>query len=186
MSWTAIVPLKAPGDRKRRLAALVDDQRLQITERLADHVLGVAATHPEVTEVVLVSPAPRGAFAWRRDEGRGLNGELAAARAALAGRDCLILFADLPLLGGDDLSALFAAADRHGAAIAPDRHGSGTNAIALKAAVAFTFHFGAGSRALHAAAIAGEAIVDRPGLALDIDTEEDIALARDEGEEIDF
>ena len=63
-------------------------------------------------------------------------------------------------------------------AIAPDRTGSGTNGLALRPPEIIGFHFGAGSREAHetAARAAGVAavIVDRPGLAFDLDTPEDL------------
>ena len=65
-----------------------------------------------------------------------------------------------------------------GAALAADRHGLGTNAVALRAGIPFTFHFGPASLAAHrAAAPAGARIVTTPGLGLDVDTPEDWTLS---------
>jgi 2-phospho-L-lactate guanylyltransferase len=63
-------------------------------------------------------------------------------------------------------------------AIAPDRAGTGTNGLALRPPDAIPFHFGAGSRAAHAAAAEAAnvplTVVERPGLAFDLDTPEDL------------
>jgi 2-phospho-L-lactate guanylyltransferase len=101
---------------------------------------------------------------------------------AFAGERFLALFADLPLLGGPDIDALLDAAERAGCAIAPDRHVTGTNALALADRRPFNFHFGDDSFRQHRAeAGAGWRLVPRPGLSIDIDTPEDLNLATDRG-----
>ncbi len=89
-----------------------------------------------------------------------------------------VFHADLPRLGAEDVAALLAAGERGGCAIAPDRHGTGTNALAIGDGRAFSFAFGADSFARHRAQ-AGERfeIVTRPGLALDVDTPDDLRIA---------
>src|SRR3546814_18344636 len=62
--------------------------------------------------------------------------------------------------------------------LAPDRHGSGTNAIALMAAAPFEFAFGENSLALHRTTSGRRAaIVRRLGLSLDVDTPDDLDAA---------
>lgn len=177
--WTAIVPIKPARERKQRLIGLDARERLRLTDYMLDHVLVTARDHALVDTVLLVSDAPHDGVDWLADAGSGLNGELTAARAMRAERDCLILLADLPLICPDDLSALLETAERYGAALAPDRHGTGTNALALKAGVPFTFAFGPESCGRHAAMVPPLAIVTRQGLAFDIDTPDDLHWARD-------
>ena len=120
--------------------------------------------------------------------GRGLNRALAQARAAARGdgvETLLVLASDLPFLAEADIDALVAASAEPGAlAVAPDRARRGTNALALPAAADFRFRFGADSAAAHTAEARRlalrPALVDRPGLAFDVDTPADHAafLAR--------
>ena len=87
----------------------------------------------------------------------------------------IVLSSDLPLLTGNDIAALIAAAP----AAAADRHGTGTNAVALPAGFAFRFMFGPGSLDQHLRQGLGR--VDRAALALDVDRMEDLKLACERG-----
>lgn len=176
MSWTAIVPIKEPGRRKTRLVPMKDDVRLGLTERMLAHVLAVLNDHPRVAHVFLLAKTSREGLNWIPDRGRGLNAELQAALAAMPQDDLLIIHADLPLLDGEDISAMLDTAERNSAAIAPDRHGRGTNALALKAGLAFSFQFGPDSRHRHESSLPRDVVVERSGLASDIDTPEDIMV----------
>jgi 2-phospho-L-lactate guanylyltransferase len=93
-----------------------------------------------------------------------------------------VLHSDLPLLAAADVTRLIDSAERGGLAIAPDRHGSGTNAIAIADQRPFDFAFGADSYRLHRRqAGSGWRLVAAPGLAIDIDTPGDLALATARG-----
>lgn len=179
MSWTAVVPLKAPADRKTRLAAhLTREERIALSDDMARHVLATLGAAPAIGRVLLLSPEPLSALRadWVPDKGRGINTELACVRAD-CGRPMLVLHADLPGLLRDDVAALLASAEESGIAIAPDRHEQGTNAVALADARAFRFAFGPGSFRAHCDQ-AGGAVVRRPGLSFDIDTLCDLENAR--------
>ena len=80
----------------------------------------------------------------------------------------------LPLLSADDFATLIDAASEAGAAIAPDHARTGTNALALTDATALQPAFGPSSFALHRTLLPHAAVVERPGLALDIDTPADL------------
>lgn len=175
MSWTAIVPIKPAPARKTRLGGIGAGERLALTDRMLAHVLGVLQAHADIEEVILLSARPYAGFGWIEDEARGLNAELQAARRYYG--DLLIVHADLPLLSEEDISTLLLRARKTGGAIAPDRHGSGTNALALPSGIDVDFRFGPNSRHFHAAALPGASIVECPGLALDVDTPEDLLLA---------
>lgn len=180
MIWSAIVPLKAPGGRKSRLAGFVDEaERARLGQCWFEHVVDVLGRIAE--PVVLAAERPEGwAGDWRPDQGRGLNAEIQAVYDSLRPGPVAVFHADLPKLSEQDALALFAAAVRNGCAIAPDRHGTGTNGLAIADGRRFRFAFGAGSFARHRTeAAAGFEIVERPGLALDVDTPADLEAARD-------
>jgi 2-phospho-L-lactate guanylyltransferase len=103
-----------------------------------------------------------------------LNADFARARALLSG-PLLVLNADLPLLAPAELLVLVEAAETFGCALAPDRHETGTNAVALLAGVPFRFAFGPGSLAAHQRSAPQASVVLYPGLACDLDTPADIA-----------
>ena len=179
MSWTALVPLKAAAARKTRLAAsLSSEARLDLSEILFRHLIEVLARRPEIGRVVLLSEDRPVDWAglWISDQGRGLNAEIEAAARALGGKRLLVIHADLPAVSADDIAALISAAGET-VAIAPDRHGAGTNAIALTDASGFPFAFGPESFKRHREAAPKARIVERPGLGLDIDTPADLAAA---------
>jgi 2-phospho-L-lactate guanylyltransferase len=116
----------------------------------------------------------------------GLNAAIEIGRRWAAARGAsgiLVLFGDLPLLTGADVRNLV----RRDAPVvlAPDRHGSGTNALLLRLGRSpdgrpFTFHFGAGSYAAHVAEahrLGLEAATSiSSGTALDLDTPDDLQV----------
>ncbi|MCE7795454.1 2-phospho-L-lactate guanylyltransferase [Sphingobium sufflavum] len=172
MQWTAIVPFNHGRPCKTRLAPLLSEaERNALALAMARHVVGVLAAVPGITAIRLVAPVdPALAPAlWVRDGGRGLNGELAAARAEVAPGATLFLHADLPLLTPADLRTLLDAAEAAGSALAADMAGRGTNAIALADARTFAPAFGADSLATHRQRLPDAALVARDGLSCDVD-----------------
>ena len=189
MTVRIIVPHRGLAAAKTRLAPVLDDdEREALARRLLEQVLAVA--HEACGDVVVISPSealgPLVAAAGARlvvQRGMGLNDGLQQARGeAIAGgvTTLLILHGDLPNLGTDDVAALLdALPEQGGVAIAPDRAGSGTNALALQPPDAIGFRFGTGSFAAHRAEAEAAGVtlveVDRPGLAFDLDTPADLA-----------
>ncbi|MEW6566947.1 MAG: 2-phospho-L-lactate guanylyltransferase [Chloroflexota bacterium] len=193
MKTWAVVPVKSFEQAKSRLASVLSaEERRALIERLLrdtlDTIAGVEAI--ETTLVVSGDPAARG-LARRRharvlDEGPTLDLNLALHRATRLARRhrvarVLILPADLPLLTSDDVRALLAAApEPPSLVIAPDRHTSGTNALLIAPPGLIEYAFGIGSFSHHReralAAGAQVAVCERPGLALDLDAPEDLAL----------
>jgi 2-phospho-L-lactate/phosphoenolpyruvate guanylyltransferase len=189
VSVRIIVPHRGLAAAKTRLAPVLDDgEREALARRLLEQVLRVA--HEACSDVVVITPSealgPLVAAAGARlvvQRGMGLNAGLEQARDE-AIRDqiatLVILHGDLPNLTTDDVAALVDAlpADT-GVAMATDRAGTGTNALALRPPDAIGFRFGAGSHAAHtdAAEAAGVPLVEvnRPGLAFDLDTPADLA-----------
>jgi 2-phospho-L-lactate guanylyltransferase len=189
MSTRIIVPHRGLEAAKTRLAAVLDDaERIELARKLLARVLSVA--REACSDVVVISPAeslgPIVSAAGARlivQRGMGLNRGLDQARdEALAdGIETLcVLHGDLPNLTVDDVTGLITAVPGpSGVAIAPDRAGSGTNGLAMRQPGAIGFAFGVGSFEAHrsAAEAAGlaVAIVERPGLAFDLDTPADLA-----------
>ena len=181
MRWHAVVPLKGRAERKTRLAPhLTPAERHTLTLRLFAHVLNTLRQVPEIAEIAVLCDLRPENYLGRliADEGRGLNTELTAIACATPAR-LLILHADLPMVLPNDIAAMLSAATK-GSAVASDRHGTGTNALALTYPAAFAFHFGPDSLARHLAQ-PDTRLVTRPGLALDIDTEADLAAATTSG-----
>lgn len=108
----------------------------------------------------------------------------AGARAALAAsaERVVMLPADCPLLDPAELDAHLGDSPRS-ALIVPDRHGSGTNALALSPPDVFEPAFGPDSCGRHVsrarAAGVGFALESIPSLALDLDTADDMRELRD-------
>jgi 2-phospho-L-lactate/phosphoenolpyruvate guanylyltransferase len=182
--WTALVPIKQGGGGKSRLSqALSNAHREALSLRMAKHVLTTLGARAEIEEIVIVSAQRPDwwAGAWIADEGRGLNAEITAWRVGHGAGPILVIHADLPLLSADDIGALLGAAARHGATLATDRAGEGSNALAIADRRAFTFRFGPESRRLHAEQDPAMPVIERMGLMADMDTPEDLAFARAHG-----
>lgn len=193
MTPTVLVPVKPFAEAKSRLAPVLDGPaRARLCRELLARTLTVLRDCPAVAEIVVVSRDPAawevaGAFGCEaavEPPGGGLNAALAGGveiAARHGAQAVLVLPVDLPSLAPDDIAALIAAVEGTGPAmaIAPDDAGDGTNALLLGLPARFAFRFGPGSFAVHCAAArdAGIApvVVDRPGLAFDLDTPEDYA-----------
>ena len=96
----------------------------------------------------------------------------------------VVVHADLPALTVDEVLQLVGSlsVEGGGVVLAPDRHGVGTNALALGRPLSWTFQFGMDSIASHRrqAIRRGRAfeILSRPTIALDLDTPTDLEAWR--------
>lgn len=182
--WLALVPVKLGESGKSRLSAVLDAAaRARLAQGMAQHVLDALGRCEQVAQIGVLSPE-RVDWAvddWWPDHGRGLNLELAACRAKAGARPLLVVLGDLPLVTPEDFSALLAAATTHGAAMATDREGRGTNALALADGRPFTFGFGPNSRAMHERQDHAMPVLTRTGLEADVDTAADLAYVRQRG-----
>jgi 2-phospho-L-lactate/phosphoenolpyruvate guanylyltransferase len=187
MTCWAVIPVKPPPERKSRLAAMLDrDARDALVLRMARHVAQAAARTPGIDRVAFVAPSAEGLpedTPVLVDEGRGLSAAAAGALGQLGEASRVVIIAgDLPLVTPAELEPL-AAAQPGIVAIAPDRHGRGTNALSLPLphAAAFAFAFGEDSFARHCAEVRRLglelAIVRGDGLARDVDEPADLADA---------
>jgi 2-phospho-L-lactate guanylyltransferase len=176
-----LVPVKAFGDAKARLAAVVGDaERERLARWTAARVLAAAGELPTYVacddeEVASWASEHGAAILWHPGVGlnAAVNDSVAELRAAGV-TDVIVAHGDLPrahslarLTAPDTLT------------LVPDRHGDGTNVIAVPTALPFQFAYGPGSfrRHLAAAIAAGHSVRVRHDalLAADIDTPADLA-----------
>lgn len=161
----AIVPLRDGHSGKTRLAAsFTPEQRARLISGMANHVIETLLAVPEIAQVIVVtrdadfartslSADPRVRIVAQPDDVVGLNAAIALGVASAPdGASALVMHADLPMVGTDDIRELIG---RESAlAIAPDRHRTGTNALFLRGDAfgrGFGFQFGEGSYHRHRA-----------------------------------
>jgi 2-phospho-L-lactate guanylyltransferase len=190
VSVHAVVPLKARHGKTRLEAALAEEGRSRlIGTMLADVCRALGEARIAAISVVTgdADRVPSGCT-HLPDAGLGLNAALSEAARRLADGGAgaiLIIAADLPFVTAPDIDALIEAGETHSLVIAPDLARSGTNALLLAPPLLLAPRFGARSFAAHtvAARAAGlEArIVQRDGLARDIDTPADLRRLAGDG-----
>jgi 2-phospho-L-lactate/phosphoenolpyruvate guanylyltransferase len=186
-----IIPSRGLDRGKSRLAAVLGpDERRAFNRTGLRRIATAARSVAGAKQTVVISPSADVLGLARRlgvvalpERCGGLNGasrqglEFARQRGAHA---VMVVHADLPRIEKADLFAAMRSLARHsGAVIAPDRNRTGTNALALRPALAFRFRFGPGSFSRHLA----EArrlklrvrVLERAGLESDVDTPEDYA-----------
>jgi 2-phospho-L-lactate guanylyltransferase len=197
-STFAVVPVKALGQAKRRLAPVLPEAaRSRLVLAMLQDVLAALARVEAIERMVVVTPDPRveelarasGAVVLRERRTGGLNpavrrglGYAAAEGAAQA----LVLPADVPLATAEDLRkfvATAATAPRPRIALAPSLDGDGTNALLLAPPDAMQPSFGPGSFVRHLARAVAQRldaqVLQLPRLALDIDRPGDLARLLD-------
>lgn len=177
-----LVPVKSFGEAKLRLAPALDPaHRAELARVMATHVVESAAPLP-----VAVVCDDAEVATWARDLGalvvwepeRGLNRAVEAGVARLAAdgaRRVVVAHADLPQARAGRLAWV---ARFDGVTVAPDHRDNGTNVICVPGGAAFTFSYGPGSFARHAA----EAhrlglplrVVREPSLSHDVDSPADL------------
>lgn len=179
-----LIPLRSLREGKARLDGVLDpDERNDLISEMARSV--IIAAHD--LDVLVVHDDPNvapwatdlGAQTLRPDES-GLNNAVTAGRDHLrkAGYERVIIaHGDLP--HARDLRVM---STPHEITIAPDRHGEGTNVLALPTALDFEFSYGPGSFERHVQTSRSHGIephiVLDPGLAWDVDTPDDLDLSR--------
>jgi 2-phospho-L-lactate/phosphoenolpyruvate guanylyltransferase len=182
--WHALVPIKQVGNNKSRLAAMLSqEERDVLSLRMAHHVLSELSSCDGISDITILSTERPDWWSgsWAADGGRGLNAEINGWRKTRGDDAILIIHADLPLLQADDVRHLLDVTEAEGIALATDRAGEGSNALAIADGRPFEFRFGPGSRRLHAAQSPALVVVQRTSLSADIDTLEDLMFARERG-----
>jgi 2-phospho-L-lactate guanylyltransferase len=193
---TAILPVKRFAAAKQRLAPGIGaTHRAELAAAMLEDALEAIGAAGSIERTIVVTSEPRAVELATTgnvevlpdpDEGGHSGAALAGisrARELGAGR-VVLLPIDCPLLAPRELERLLTGMPDPYVAIVPDRHGTGTNALALAPPDAIEPSFGEGSCARHVAA-AREAgipfgVEELPSLALDLDTPADIvALTRE-------
>lgn len=179
---------------KRRLEGALDvSERARLNRWLLERTLAtLRGWLPDMQQCVMVSVCrealalARAAGARTLDEPGGALGHNHAAAVGLANvracgaRKVMLLPCDLPLLNADALDDFAQRSGKTDLVLAPDRHGSGTNAVIVDAGSDIEFKFGDDSRARYAAWAHAHgltiSICTRTELGFDLDTPEDFAL----------
>lgn len=203
MTFWAIVPVKPLRRGKSRLAGiLTEDERTDLNRALLQHTLQILSELREVDEVLVVSRDPQvltiarnyGARTVREDGQPDLNTALKRATVVAqvyATRGVLVLPADLPLISREDALALVErATDPPVVVIAPDRHGTGTNALLVSPAGVIEYDFGENSFQRHCDLVkkagARLEVVNLHSLGLDLDSPEDYEIIKNLEKTISF
>jgi 2-phospho-L-lactate guanylyltransferase len=170
-----LVPLKTRDPKSRLAAALPAGERSELMRTLLERVVA-AVREAGVERVTVVTADSLDGYEVWPDGGLPWNDALAAATAWVVRAPLVaIVSADLPFLRADDVEELLAATPERGIAIARALDG-GTNAVSMRPPGLVRTRFGEpGSAALHAGLGVPSVVVDRPGLAFDVDTPADLA-----------
>ncbi len=193
MTLWAVVPVKALSRSKSRLSLVLGvEERQALSASLLAHTLDSLTRAEGIGRIAVVSSdaqvrslaRARGAVYIEDPPAGGLNQALERARQTALDQHAtrlLVLPADLPRLTAEAITSL--ASLGNGApsvVLAPDRHGSGTNALLLTPPGLIEYAFGPLSfmRHLQLAEAAGiqPQICRSPAFALDLDLPEDLSL----------
>lgn len=193
MHTDLVVPVKALADAKSRLRGAVrPDEHAKLVLAVLLDTVTAAARADGVRRVLVVSSDPAVASVLAAEgfecvpEGpsRGLNQALRHGAALLRQSDRTgqigALQADLPALRPSDLAAAVKTADGRRAFCA-DRQTTGTTLLLSALGEPLDPRFGVGSARAHAASGAVPLTDSWPSLRCDVDTAEDLAVARDLG-----
>jgi 2-phospho-L-lactate/phosphoenolpyruvate guanylyltransferase len=190
-----IIAVKRLAVAKTRLAPIFSaPTRERVVLAMLLDTIAAAAKAPSLHGITVVTPDDAAAESARRlgaeilydptpdDHPDPLNNAIVAAESVItSGPDpppnIVVLQGDLPALQPQELAEAIAAARAHRRSFVADRHGSGTSAL-------FAFGpplkpvFGPDSARRHRSSGAVELTGPWPGLRCDIDTPEDLAVAR--------
>lgn len=183
MRWTAVVPLKLNDASKSRLDEILPAKsRRELVQAMAQHVLGVLHDVQQIERVIVLSNQRPDWWTgeWAKDDFGQLNDALDNWRRHRCQGPFVAVHGDLPYLTMVDVVALLDATKTEGMAMATDTAGEGTNAIAVADDRPFRFQFGTGSGRNHTENNV-MTVVNRPGLARDIDRPADLASLLEAG-----
>jgi 2-phospho-L-lactate/phosphoenolpyruvate guanylyltransferase len=181
----AVVAVKGLERGKYRLAkVLTEAQRQLLIKTMLSNVLDALRATPGIASINVLSTDTAALPADVElivDPGDDLNGAVEYAARVLANEGAgamLLLPGDLPFVTSGDIAALLDAASDHDAVIAPDARHFGTNALLLRPPQLISPRYGEQSFTAHVQAIRSAAasllVVERPGLAHDIDLPSDL------------
>lgn len=183
-----IIPAKPLTRALGRLAAVIDQPtRRALQAAMLSDVLAAACGYSDQVLVVTADPVVADLASTAGAQvvadaapPQGINHAVMRGVGVVGDRAALIVMGDIPGVSTDELRRVATAADSERAiTIGVSGDGTGTNAMLLRPAGVIAPAFGAGSlaRHRHAARTVGVecSLVSAPGLALDIDTPEDLA-----------
>ena len=187
VNLAVLIPVKAFGDAKGRLAPALDKARRERLARwTATQVLAASAgLHPHVVcdDDEVATWAMANGAAVIREPARGLNAAVDSGAAHLASHafdHVVVVHGDLPLPAS--IAAVAAGCRADTVTLVPDRHHDGTNLLAFPLASTFRVAYGPGSfeRHITRASDAGLTVhvVDDADLALDLDQPDDLLHPR--------
>ncbi len=187
-TFALLVPVKALSLAKSRLSVTASGDREPLMRAFALDAIHAAIRSPSVAQVHVVTDDPGFDLDGAQrlpDEGDGdLNRALhhASLRVRLVDPDLAVaaMCADLPSLRTEDLT------DALSAGLTPrwfvaDSAGTGTTLLAAGPGVDLEPHFGTGSALRHEESGASPIRAELPTLRRDVDTEDDLAAARELG-----
>ncbi len=193
-----LVPVKNLANAKQRLSTVLEQaSRTELAHAmLTDVVEAIAAFAGDEVALATSDPfatelARQYRFEIIRDEANvSETNAIEMATRACEGRgieSTLIIPGDIPLIEARDIHAIYDASPNTGSVLVPSKDKRGTNAVLRRPAGLFPLRFGNDSFMPHlAAAIATNTscvVLSLPGIALDIDTPEDLReLAETPGE----
>lgn len=196
MNIWAIVPSKPLKRSKSRLSSvLTSQQRENLSREMLSHTLvtlskaqGIAGTLLVSRDTAALSMARRMGVQTLTESGSPeLNASLERATRFVAtwkASGVLIVASDIPLLRPDDVEEMLALTNKHPVVVvAPDRRGTGTNAMLVRPPGLFPYRFGENSFARHCSegesAGARVYIYQSPTVGLDVDIPADLDLYRE-------
>lgn len=186
----AVVPLKALGQAKSRLADHLDGARRQeLTAWMFTRVIAACRAAGGVGHILVVAGDERAAGLARAlsldvlvESTPGLAAAMAVADGATeSAAATLVVAADLPLAGADDLDAVCRAGRRGPCVVVAPTSDGGTAALLRRPPRVVNTAYGPHSATTHLRsgwAVGVRAVcIDVPGLAVDIDTAEHLRAA---------
>lgn len=193
MKYRALIPVKTLNEAKSRLAPyLTPSQRAILMLDMLHHVVSVLRASNAFGGIAIVSSDTHvleRASAWgvqqHYEERRGHNSALhtAALQELSTGAEALLtISADLPFLQTQDISSMLELSRQYSIVLAQSHDGTGTNALLTHPPLAIPYVFGPGSlqrfRNEAQQHHLGHTLCQCPGLALDIDTIDDLERLR--------
>jgi 2-phospho-L-lactate guanylyltransferase len=193
MKYSALIPVKSLKAAKSRLAAhLTPEQRANLMLDMLHHVVSTLQESHEFTHISVVSADLRvliQAQTWGArallEERIGHNPALTAAaqheiQAYPETAALLTISADLPYVSVNDIHEFIDLSYESSLVLAASQEGTGTNAILARPPLIVPYAFGTNSLAHFRANAERQhlryALCTRPGLALDVDTINDVTL----------
>jgi len=193
----ALLPLKDFASAKQRLIGTLNSkQRICLLDAMANDVLRVLGSHPDLDGTLVVSSDPIARQLARRYAvdfvseselgAQGLNPVVQAGTVCLAQRgiaEVLIIHGDLPLVTHAEIGQIIRhhrCAPQPTLTIATDRHDDGTNGLLCPTGSALSFGYGKGSCRWHqdqarASGMACDVMI-LPGMSCDIDEPDDLLV----------